>query len=222
MFFLRCLIFSDILIFPSHFCQAQLGASFLVSYPLASFMDEVSLCDTARSRVLMKSQNLSLPNSKCTFDMAGVQELNWRLITGARALQTVKEYCTILQTPPKSEIIRAFGIGYKEFFPHCFLTMCDTYFRLISPAKRIQIQVLGIFYVTDEEASQYLDHIGRNFKKCCCGDPCTQVWEVEKLLNSVLQSIAVLTVVAGAQGCVFFCPCRWHFELPEGAETLIW
>ena len=180
-------------------------------------MDEVSLCDTARSRVLMKSQNLSLPNSKCTFDMAGVQELNWRLITGARALQTVKEYCTILQTPPKSEIIRAFGIGYKEFFPHCFLTMCDTYFRLISPAKRIQIQVLGIFYVTDEEASQYLDHIGRNFKKCCCGDPCTQVWEVEKIVEfSITKHCCVNCSCWGTRLCFFFVPADGTSSYQKG------
>ena len=64
--------------------QKDLGTSFLVSGPLADFMEHVSFVETCRTRVNLKQCGLKLPHSKCDATVDSVRQLNWDLISGQK------------------------------------------------------------------------------------------------------------------------------------------
>ena len=72
--------------------QAMLGKSFFVSTPLAHFMDEVSLCESARERLLLRSRGLKLDSSQCHMDADQIRDLNWKLISGERAWEAIVDF----------------------------------------------------------------------------------------------------------------------------------
>lgn len=154
--------------------QAMLGKSFFVSTPLAHFMDEVSLWESARERLLLRSRGLKLDSSQCHMDANQIRDLNWKLISGERAWEAIVDFSSVLEVSPESDLIQPFQMTLDDYFPHVFLTMTDTYQRLCLPSKRLQVQVLRIAFLSVEEAAQHLSSIYDTYPKCCCGDSVTQ------------------------------------------------
>ena len=70
----------------SDMIHQNLGISFLVSNPLADFMDHVSYVETCRSRVNLRASGLLLPDSKCDATLDSVRLMNWRLLKGEKTL----------------------------------------------------------------------------------------------------------------------------------------
>lgn len=66
--------------------QQDLGISFLVSTPLAAFMDHVSFIESCRFRVNLRESGLKLSNSKCDATVDSVRMLNWKLLNGEKTL----------------------------------------------------------------------------------------------------------------------------------------
>eukprot|EP00435_Cladocopium_sp_Y103_P050187 s1190_g15.t1 len=142
----------------------DLGVSFLVSNPLADFMDHVSFIETCRSRVNLKECGLKLPTS--TSDAT---------VESVRIVETLAEYSTILQAVPDADLLDMFGLDFGTVFPHVFCTMCDTWRRLSLPSQRGWVQLLGIFFTSVEDASNTLQGLAIADCPCCNGDDCTRV-----------------------------------------------
>lgn len=157
--------------------KADLGKSFMISEPLATFMDEVSYCDTLRHYLLLRERGVNLEdhahNSK--LDHASVRAMNWDLMNGVKAGKAVEDYSTMLLAPPSCDIIKPFNLQYPDYFSEVFITMADTFYRLCLPSKRLQVQIFGIVFMTVEQAAAYLTYIQQTYQKCCSGDSLTQV-----------------------------------------------
>ncbi|CAK9011713.1 HMG box domain-containing protein [Durusdinium trenchii] len=153
--------------------QAKMGILFLVSAPLATFMDEVSLCETARNRFILLEKGLSLSSSRCTVSADKIQLMNWELVSGAKSANVISDYSSILTAPPSSDITKPFAMSLADYFTPVLATMCDAYLRLKCPSQRSQVQILGIHFMPVNEAADKLREI-QQLPKCCSGDACTQ------------------------------------------------
>lgn len=145
----------------------------MVATPLSIFMDEVSLCETARHRWLLRSKGLSLPTSHCTSNASDIKQMNWELLGGAKAKNVVAEYSSVLLSPPDNVITMPFNMSLSDYFGPVFETMCDTFYRLCLNSQRLQAQILEIHFKDVSEAAERLKEIAK-LPKCCTGDSCTQ------------------------------------------------
>ncbi len=76
--------------------QADLVLSTLVCRPVAKYMDQVSLVETCRQRVMLKARGLKLQKSKCDKTVEDVRKMNFDIFSGACAMSVLKEYTRYL------------------------------------------------------------------------------------------------------------------------------
>jgi len=83
--------------------RQDLGVSFLVSNPLADFMDHVSFIETSRSRVNLKECGLKLLGSTSVATVESLRLLNWKLLNGEKILGPSKLECFFFLHPKAQE-----------------------------------------------------------------------------------------------------------------------
>ena len=151
-------------------CKAQIGLSTLVSEPLNCFMDYLALVQTIRDRLYLKARGLSLPGSECNRTLDDLLLMNWRLMNGDAALDSVVDFSETLEAHPDSELLLPFDLTFSDMFPHVFSTMCDTFRRLYLPSRRIKFRFLRLGILSMEEAVPFLSDCSRE-PSCCSGYP---------------------------------------------------
>ena len=156
------------------FSEADLGKALLVHWPLCSLMDFISLVETSRIRVHMRTRSLSLPKSTNPHSADDVRRMNWSLLSGQKGLEVVKDFTTLLMAPPENDILQACRLTFADALPHVFPAMCDAWRRLWLPAQRKKTQLLGVGLMTIAEATAYLQELA-GMPTCCIGDPFVQV-----------------------------------------------
>ena len=90
-----------------------------------------------------------------------------------RIVEALAEYSTVLQSVPDAGLLTMFDLDFGDVFPHVFCTMCDTWRRMKLPSERGWVKLLGICFMSVEEASMRLQTIAAADCQCCNGDQCT-------------------------------------------------
>lgn len=124
-----------------------------------------------------------------------------------------------------------FDWDFGAIFPHVFCTLCDTWRRLKLPCERGWVQLLGICFMTVDEASTVLKGMSEADQQCCYGDDCartavavsskgsdqTMVEELMRLFGQTLyhlpaSSVNVEKLHANTQ---ILCSCRGPGRKPQ-------
>lgn len=148
-------------------------------------MDHVSYIETCRLRIRLRERGLQLANSKCNIDAGGLRRLNWNVISGVKIRESLLEYQAILTAVPDAELLTCFGLSYSDAFPLVFVAMCDTWRRLWLPTQRCETQILGLHFMSLDEASAHLRDLADQNRPCCHGDPCTKAGQGNKRSKSL-------------------------------------
>ena len=152
----------------------DLGKSLLVSKPLQTLMDFISQVETCRQRLHLKSRSLELFQSKSRASADTVREMNWSLFSGERAMETLRDFTTLLTAAPDNELYQACRVSFADVLPHAFPALCDAWRRMWVPTQKIKNQILAVGLMTLQEAERWFKQLSEQ-PMCCAGDPFVQV-----------------------------------------------
>ena len=139
----------------------------ITTRPLCRYMDKLSFVETAQSRLKLRRQGLSLPNSACTANAAEVIAGNLDILTGKAGVQTVGEYYALLLTPAGDEVWhQGLGVRKEHCLPLILLAVCDTFRRLILPFETLPYQLFGLADMTPREALERAGSLKRQHGGC--------------------------------------------------------
>ena len=106
--------------------------------------------------------------------MEAFRKLNWRILSGAEALDVVSDYTTLVLADPTAEVYNCYGLDFGDMLDISVRNMCEAYRRLYLNSKRLDMQLLGIYYMDLAQAREFLRTTSsRSF--CCGGHSLTQV-----------------------------------------------
>ena len=148
-------------------------------------MDFISLVETCRIRAQMRCRSLALAESNCQVTQDELRTMNWSLFSGERGSQAVSDFTTLLLAAPDDDVYMACRISFADVLPHAFPAMCDTWRRLVLPARKKKACLLGLGKMALDEAAEWLRELSK-MPMCCIGDPFVQVWLSDSVLGGLL------------------------------------
>ena len=154
--------------------EALFATAAVITAPLSSYMDRLSLVMVAQSRLRLKRQGLMLPDSRCDMTRAEVIMENKRTLTGDAGWDVIVAYQDLLQASPRDTVWRAeLGIRKNDCVAHLLLGIGDAFRRLILAFDCLPYQLFSVIDAEDdEEALQKAEILQQQHCHCKhCKDP---------------------------------------------------
>ena len=138
--------------------------------PLRQLMDELSLVETLRVRLLLRDKSVKLQHSKADLSEADMCKKNYEFFSGQSALATLREFSNLLQVG--EDFTESTGVTFEGLFPLIVRGMADVHRRLYYLTGKLQYKLLAVFDMDLERACSHIASLWNEYKhRPCCLDP---------------------------------------------------
>ena len=144
----------------------------VLTQPLAHFMDRISLVETIRQRVRLKTQGVQLGDSRCKYTESDLVQMNLQILSGEAGSDVIAAGYSLLLQPPEAAVwYPEFNMPYHESVLALLASMCDSWRRLVLPYQTFTYRILRIASMDADEGLEYIWREHNKVKHCClCRD----------------------------------------------------
>ena len=94
---------------------------------------------------MLKRKGLTMTDSECTVDHAGLVNLNLRLLSGAAAKEAIADFQCMLDAPETDDVwYSALGVQKGPSVIMILMGIADTYRRLVLPSECLPWQMFSL------------------------------------------------------------------------------
>ena len=134
-------------------------------------MDDISLVETLRARLLLRQRGVKLERSRADASAGSVREKNYVLFSGDRAMQTLQEFSEMLLMGD-DEYPALTGLTFENMFLLILRSMCDAHRCMLYPTQKVSCQLLAVYNMTLEAAGSCIADLWTKYRsRPCCVDP---------------------------------------------------